>query len=79
MILGVTFHAMGAYDAAIREFQSLLEDHPEAAKAYYNLGLSYTLKADYGHARDAFETYLRLAPDAVERSYIEQILDGFDG
>ena len=79
MNLGVTFHAMGAYDAAIREFKRLLADHPDTPKAYYNLGLSYTLKADYGDARQAFETYLRLVPNAVERDYVEQILAGFDG
>jgi tetratricopeptide (TPR) repeat protein len=78
MNLGVTFHAMGAYDAAIREFHRLLEDHPDTPKAYYNLGLSYTLKSDYAQARAAFETYLRLVPDAVERSYVEQILAGFE-
>ncbi len=74
MNLAVTYHDMGAYDAAIRELQRLLEDHPETAKAYYNLGLSYTLKGDYPHALDAFHAYLKMAPDAVERPYVERIL-----
>jgi len=74
MNLAVTYHDMGAYDAAIRELQRLLEDHPKTAKAYYNLGLSYTLKGDYPQALDAFHTYLKMAPDAVERPYVERIL-----
>jgi len=74
MNLAVTYHNMGAYDAAIRELKRLLEDHPNTAKAYYNLGLSYTLKGDYPHALDAFHTYLRMAPDAPERPYVERIL-----
>ncbi len=74
MNLAVTYHDMGAYDAAIRELKRLLEDHPKTAKAYYNLGLSYTLKGDYPHALDAFHTYLKMAPDAVERPYVERVL-----
>jgi len=74
MNLAVTYHDMGAYDAAIRELKRLLEDHPETAKAYYNLGLSYTLKGDYPRALDAFHTYLKMAPDAVERPYVERVL-----
>jgi tetratricopeptide (TPR) repeat protein len=72
--LGLADASRGDYNAAAQAFERAIEARPRFAYAYYQAGLAYDRigRADLMAAR--FETFLRLAPEAPERSAVEGIL-----
>ncbi len=60
--------ALQAYGEALRS-----EDCPP--DAYRAIGLIYRSRAEHGRAREFFERYLELVPDAVDRKMIESYLE----
>ncbi|MDO5308246.1 MAG: tetratricopeptide repeat protein [Planctomycetia bacterium] len=66
---GVEYFSSGQYDEAITLFQDSLDDNPNSAETYYNLGSAYQRKAmETGDAKllaqaeDAYWTALELSP-----------------
>ena len=43
---GVEYFTAGDYDNAIARFQASLEENPESAETYYNLGSAFQRKAN---------------------------------
>ncbi|MDW7759026.1 MAG: sulfatase-like hydrolase/transferase [Acidobacteriota bacterium] len=52
----------GRTDEAIRAFTALARDYPEDGTYFYNLGVAYGIKKDFGRAIENLETALRLSP-----------------
>lgn len=59
-------------DIAIAEYKKAIENKPDFGDAYFGLGLAYYRKGLKKEAKEAFENYLRLNPDAEERGEIER-------
>lgn len=60
---GLKAKASGDFDAAIREFQRVVELAPNLAAAHVNLGAVYLDKKDYGNAVPPLRRALELNPD----------------
>jgi tetratricopeptide (TPR) repeat protein len=64
------------YDLAIEKFQASLDETPNDAACYYNLGLAYRESEAHGKAIWAFEKVLQLSPsdndarDRIRQSYL---------
>lgn len=66
---GVEYFTAGDYDNAIARFQASLEENPESAETYYNLGSAFQRKANatgdlnlLTQAEDAYWTALQMNP-----------------
>jgi tetratricopeptide (TPR) repeat protein len=72
--LGLADASRGDFNAAAQAFERAIESRPRFAYAYYQAGRVYnrTGRSDLMAAR--FETFLRLAPEAPERTAVEGIL-----
>jgi tetratricopeptide (TPR) repeat protein len=72
--LGLADASRGDFNAAAQAFERVIESRPRFAYAYYQAGRAYNRidRADLMAAR--FETFLRLAPEAPERTAVEGIL-----
>jgi len=53
----------GDFDAAIKEYQTVVELRPASAEAYNNLGVAEKRKGDLDRAADAFNEALQRKPD----------------
>ena len=53
----------GDFDAAIREYQKVVELRPDLPEAYNNLGVAQKRKGDLAQAGDSFNQALRRRPD----------------
>lgn len=60
---------------AEREITDVLRQTSNYAPAYVELGLIYESNREYAKAADAFDTYLRLAPNAQDSATIQALLD----
>ncbi len=60
---GVAFFQRGYLDQAVVSFRLAIQDNPEYADAYYNLGTLYMKKEMRAEARQSFERALQLRPD----------------
>ena len=60
---GLKAKSVGDLDAAIREFQRVVELAPNLAAAHVNLGAVYYEKKDYSHAIPSLRKALELNPD----------------
>lgn len=56
----------GTWDAAILNYNTLLNEQGPSASVYYNIGLCYQQKADHGRAVLAYERALALSPRALD-------------
>jgi tetratricopeptide (TPR) repeat protein len=72
--LGLAHATRGDFAAAAQAFERAIEGRARFAYAYYQAGLAYDRlgRADLMTAR--FDTFVRLAPEAPERTGVEQIL-----
>lgn len=65
-LLGVLEAAVGDRDAALRELQVLLENHPDDAEGHYALAVLLRDQADDVVDADAhFRAYIRLSPEGA--------------
>ncbi|MBS3148724.1 tetratricopeptide repeat protein [Candidatus Woesearchaeota archaeon] len=63
LILGnLRFH-LREFDAAEKQFRDHVEEYPEAAHAWYNLGMTLMNKSEHQEALNAFEQAYGLEPD----------------
>lgn len=63
-----------AYDEAAAAFEAVIARDPTFAYAYYYAGLSYYQVERTDKMAEAFETFLKLAPEAPERDRVESVL-----
>jgi tetratricopeptide (TPR) repeat protein len=64
------YRTHGRNQDAEQELSKLVQVAPGYAPAYRELGQLYEITRDYARAAEAFENYLRLAPDAPDRAVI---------
>ncbi|MGE0550753.1 MAG: tol-pal system YbgF family protein [Kofleriaceae bacterium] len=67
---GQTHYNLGEFDLAITEFKAAY-NLSSAPGLLFNIAQSYRLKKDYEQASYFYKTYLRLKPDAKNRSDVE--------
>jgi len=74
---GVAAFKKKEYGTAVAFFNSEIENNPNNAAAYFNLGLSYNAQKNYPKAIWSFERVLKLTPnngeaiDNIEQNYLE--------
>lgn len=65
------------FSKAIEAYEAAIDQDWRYADAHKEIGMAYRLLGDNDEARDAFERYLRLAPDAADagiiRGYLEEM------
>src|SRR5678816_1480353 len=71
---GLKHYNLGEYDSAIAAFKSAYAIS-SAPGLLFNIAQSYRLKKDYEEASNFYLTYLRLKPDAPNRSDVEQRIE----
>ena len=64
------YRTRGRNQDAEQELSKLVQVAPGYAPAYREIGQLYEITRDYTRAAEAFENYLRLAPDAPDRAVI---------
>src|SRR4051812_37664464 len=67
---GLAHYERGAYDEALAAFQASFALAP-LPELQFNIGQTYRLKGDCPRAAAAYQTYLRLLPDAPNRARVE--------
>ncbi|MGA1195306.1 MAG: tetratricopeptide repeat protein [Candidatus Latescibacterota bacterium] len=61
--LGKLEYELGNFDAAITEFQHILQQHPYDAQTLHNLALSYAELKNYDRAKEMVQRAIEQAPD----------------
>jgi len=74
--LGFVYFKQERFAEAARWFHNAIELDPSRAIAYLNLGDALTKGGDADRAREAFKTYLELAPKGAGADYARQQLGG---
>ena len=64
----------GDHKRAIDAFHKTLDNDPEFAPTYRALGEIYLKDKNYLRAHNYFSTYLKLAPEAPDRAYVDRYL-----
>ena len=65
LFLGKAMLQLEAYDDAARELNAAAQANPKLPLVHYHLGMLYSNKGDYPHARDEFLKDIALEPDAA--------------
>lgn len=74
--LGVAYAKAKLYDEAIDAYEKSLSYNPDNAEAYYNLGVLYNeYKYDADKARESFNKYLELKPDAEDKEEVDKMIE----
>ncbi|MCX5742894.1 MAG: tetratricopeptide repeat protein [Proteobacteria bacterium] len=74
---GNTHYNLGEFDKAIEEFKAAYA-LTSAVGLLFNIAQSYRLKKDYENASYFYKTYLRLKPDAPNKSDVEDRIKEMD-
>ncbi len=77
MQAGKADYRAGDYEAAIEDFKAAF-DIKEAAAPLYNIAKSYENMARWEEARDYFQQYLQLDPNASDRANVEALIKRMD-
>lgn len=72
--LGFVYYKQEKYKEAARWFDKTIEMDPSRAVAYLNLGDAQVRAGENGKAKQAYLTYLELAPHSPSESYVKQQL-----
>ena len=66
-----------AFDESLAAYEAALEQDPEYAEAYREIGMAHRMLGNNDQARSAFERYLAVAPTAADagivRGYLERL------
>ncbi len=73
--LGFVYYKQEKYQEAARWFENTIKMDPSRAIAYLNLGDAYVHARDSGKAKQAYRTYLELAPTGAGADYVRQQLE----
>jgi tetratricopeptide (TPR) repeat protein len=60
---GISFYDQGDYNQAMTAFQKTVQEDPNYAEGYYNLGLLYDLQGNFAEAIKAYENTVRIDPN----------------
>lgn len=72
--LGFVYFRQEKYKEAARWFENTIKMDRSRAIAYLNLGDAYARGSQTGKAKDAYKTYLELAPNGPAAGYVKQEL-----
>jgi tetratricopeptide (TPR) repeat protein len=72
--LGLAASRASDWGSAVSAFQKALEQKPDLAYAHYYAALAYQRMRQLPRTAEHFDAFLRLAPDAPERSAVVAIL-----
>ena len=61
---------------SVAAFQRVCQLDPRDAEAWYELGITYGRAKHDSYARECFQTYFRLSPEAAKRTTVEKLLEG---
>ena len=75
--LGFVYFKQQQFAAAARWFENAVKDDPSRAVAYLNLGDAYTQVGERTKARQAYQTYLALAPKGAAVGHVREVLGRF--
>jgi tetratricopeptide (TPR) repeat protein len=70
----VAAHRLGRYREALELLQAYGAQRPDDAGCLYLTGVVAYRLQEFSLARDAFQEYLRISPDAVDRAEVERFL-----
>ena len=79
--IGNAFYAMGKFGDAVSAFQRVISDYAQSDSvptAYYKLGLSYEGLKQIDLAKRAYETAIKMFPNAIETQLARQRLDALN-
>lgn len=76
--LGFVYYKQEKYREAIRWFANTIKMDISRAIAYVNLGDAYKRTKDTEKAKEAYKTYLELAPTGAKIDYVKQQLEQLD-
>ena len=74
--LGIMYHEMGDYEAAVVNYQKSIEYAPKEAITYYNLGLVYNKLEQFENAIDAYLHAIQIDPD--DSNYYTELACTYD-
>ena len=72
--LGLAASKAGDWGGAVQGFTRAIEQKPDLAYAHYYAALAYQRQRQLSKTAEHFDAFLRLAPDAPERSAVVAIL-----
>ncbi|HYE88335.1 MAG TPA: tetratricopeptide repeat protein [Vicinamibacterales bacterium] len=72
--LGLAASRANDWGSAVTGFTKAIENKPDFAYAHYYAGLAYQRQRQLPKTAEHFDAFLRLAPDAPERSAVSAIL-----
>ncbi|WP_428717390.1 tetratricopeptide repeat protein [Undibacterium curvum] len=76
--LGFVYFKQQKYPEAARWFENTISMDPSRAIAYMNLGDALARSADKEKARKAYQSYLELAPNSSNVTYVREALKKLD-
>jgi tetratricopeptide (TPR) repeat protein len=71
---GLCLAQQESLNEAIRQFQIVVEQDPNHADAYYNLGVGYAFKEDAKKAMDMLDQALSIQPDHDMAANLKQLM-----
>ncbi|MGH7859587.1 MAG: tetratricopeptide repeat protein, partial [Candidatus Binatia bacterium] len=77
--LGTMYLYSGQADAAVREYEKVIESDPRFYQAYFNLAIARVRLGEPARALEAFEKAKSLAPDEETRTQIQAMIDRAGG
>jgi peptidoglycan/xylan/chitin deacetylase (PgdA/CDA1 family)/uncharacterized caspase-like protein len=74
--LGFVYYRQDKFQEAARWFENTIKLDPSRVVAYLNLGDAYAKLKQNDKSRQAYQTYLSLAPNGPSAAYVKQQLEG---
>jgi len=71
--LGINFAKNGLWNEAIQSWESEVKNHPDNAKAFYNLGIAYEALGEIDKAEGAYRSAMRIKPKKLYMQAVSQI------
>ena len=62
------------FEEAVREYDEVTRSHPELANAHYNLAVTLERTGQTERARQEYQAYLQLSPDAADAAEVRNRL-----
>lgn len=79
LLRGVAYQGLEEFELAIKDYEGVVTQRPDNAKAHYNLGMIFTYKIrDPRHALEHFDRFLSVAPTEERAFKVAKIMCSID-